>query len=84
MEITEIEEKIIIMLRELKAYGKLEIAMNQSGTEISCYLTNPIKQIIHICQIPLSKGGSDNIENIQPLCHNCNSRKHTQIIKYNN
>ena len=32
--------------------------------------------------MPLSMGGTDYIDNIQPLCQSCNTRKHARKVDY--
>lgn len=41
---------------------------------------NTLFTIDHI--IPKSKGGKNNIENLQPMCYDCNNKKDDKIIKY--
>ena len=63
--------------------GEWETLKTQYGHRCpSCLRTAPEIVLTEDHIIPLSKGGSNYIENIQPLCRSCNSKKYTNIVKY--
>jgi 5-methylcytosine-specific restriction endonuclease McrA len=71
--------------RKAGVIGVLEVhewsaVLEQYGNEcLGCGTTESIS-IDHV--IPISKGGPNTIDNIQPLCRSCNTRKFTWIIDF--
>ena len=49
---------------------------------LCCGSSGKIKKLTQDHVIPLCKGGSNTIENIQPLCQKCNSSKWTKSTDY--
>jgi hypothetical protein len=64
-------------------HGEWELLKAQyNWTCPACRRQEPDIKLTEDHVVPLSKGGGDNIENIQPLCGSCNCKKHDKIITY--
>jgi hypothetical protein len=57
-----------------------ELKQKYNNTCLCCKKRNISLTLDHI--IPLELGGPNIIDNAQPLCKSCNSRKHIKIIDY--
>lgn len=57
-----------------------ESLRDRYGRCLCCGRTDRPLERDHV--VPLSQGGDDTIDNLQPLCHPCNTTKRDKIIDY--
>lgn len=57
-----------------------ELCERHGNSCLACGGTGIKLEADHV--VPLTKGGSDDINNIQPLCGTCNRRKFVSIVDY--
>jgi 5-methylcytosine-specific restriction endonuclease McrA len=57
----------------------LDLCDRYGNVCLCCRAAKPLT-VDHV--IPISKGGANSIDNIQPLCSTCNTRKKTKSIDY--
>jgi len=77
--------KRTLILKELISKGlthtKQEWEALKEKCNHSCLYCGSTKSLSKDHIIPLSKKGTDEISNIQPLCQSCNSKKHTKVTQ---
>ena len=67
-------------LKEKYNYRCIQCGISEKKLR-TIWLGTPFVKLTKDHIIPSSKGGTDFINNIQPLCVSCNARKHNQILK---
>lgn len=64
----------------LKQWEALKLVFQKTCP--ACFRSEPEINLTIDHIIPLSIGGNNGFDNIQPLCNSCNSKKHTKVIRY--
>jgi 5-methylcytosine-specific restriction endonuclease McrA len=59
-----------------------DVKRKYNYTCLCCGATEPDTQLTIDHVVPISKGGPNSKENIQPLCLSCNSRKNANTVDY--